>query len=92
MSFFITGGGLLYKISKGEQTEDLGVPFQRMMRVHRMIRQLVPALSGCWPGDILVVLLLGVTNLTRKLKIYGPKMNSCRKAAEGLARRTRSRH
>ena len=88
----ITGGGLLYKISKGEQTEDLGVPFQRMMRVHRMIRQLVPALSGCWPGDILVVLLLGVTNLTRKLKIYGPKMNSCRKAAEGLARRTRSRH
>ena len=31
-------------------------------------------------------------NLTRKLKIYGPKINSCRKAAEGLARRTRSRH
>ena len=65
---------------------------QRMLRVHRMIRQLVPALSGCWPGDILVVLLLGETNLTRKLKIYGPKINKRRKAAEGLARRTRSRH
>ena len=57
-----------------------------------MIRQLVPALSGCWPGDVLVVLLLGETNLTRKLKIYGPKINRLRKAAEGLARRTRSRH
>ena len=65
---------------------------QREMRVHRMIRQLVLALSGYWPGDILVVLLLGETNLTRKLKIYGPKINRCRKAAGGLARRTRSRH
>ena len=65
---------------------------QREMRVHRMIKQLVLALSGCWPGDILVVLLLGETNLTRKLKIYGPKINRCRKAAGGLARRTRSRH
>ena len=61
------------------------------MRVHR-IRQLVLALSGHWPGDILVVLLLGETNLTRKLKIYGPKINRSRKAAGGLARRTRSRH
>ena len=42
--------------------------------------------------DILVVLLLGETNLTRKLKIYGPKINRSRKAAGGLARRTRSRH
>ena len=42
--------------------------------------------------DILVVLLLGETNLTRKLKIYGPKINRCRKAAGGLARRTRSKH
>ena len=49
-----------------------------------MIRQLVPGWSGCWPGDILVILLLGETNLKRKLKIYGPKINSCRKAA-GLA-------
>ena len=56
-----------------------------------MIRQLVPALSGCWLGDIFVVLLLGETSL-RKLKIYGPKINRCRKVAEGLARRTRSRH
>jgi len=57
-----------------------------------MIRQLVLALSGCCPGDILVVLLFGKRNLTRKLKIYGPKINRRRKAAEGLARRTRSRH
>ena len=62
------------------------------MRVHRLIRQFVLALSGCWPGDILVVPLLGETNLTRKLKIYGPKINRHRTAAEGLARRTRSRH
>ena len=69
----------------------LGVHFQREMRVHRMIRQLVPALSGCWPGNILI-LLLGETNLKRKLKIYGPKSNRSRKAAEVLARRARSRH
>ena len=61
------------------------------MRVHR-IRQLVLALSGCWLGDILVILVLGETNLPRKLKIYGPKINRCRKAAEVLARRTRPRH
>ena len=65
---------------------------QREMRVHRMIRQLVPALSGCWLGDILVVLLLGEADLTRKLKIYDPKINRSRKAVVGLARRTRSRH
>ena len=64
----------------------------REMRVHRMIRQPVVALSGCWLGDILVVLLLGETNLTRKLKIFGPKINRSRKAAGGLARRTRSRY
>ena len=64
----------------------------REMIVHRMIRQLVPALSGCWPGVILVILLLGEKNLTRKLKIQGPKINRSRKAAGGLARRTRSRH
>ena len=62
------------------------------MRVHRMIRQLVPALSGCSPGNILVVLLLGETNLTRKLKIYYPKINSSRKSAVGPTTRTRSRH
>ena len=60
---------------------------QREMRVHRMIRQLVLALSGCWPRDILVVLLLGKTNFTRKLKIFGPKINRTRKAAEGIARK-----
>ena len=65
---------------------------QREMRVHRMIRQLVPALSGCWLGDILVILLLGEADLTRKLKIYDPKINRSRKAVVGLARRTRSRH
>ena len=68
------------------------MPLRRAVRVHRVIRQLVPALSGCWPGGILVVLLPGETNLTRKLKIYGPKSNRSRKAAEVLARRTRSRH
>ena len=68
------------------------MPLRRAVRVHRMIRQLVVALSGCWPAGILVVQLLGETNLTRKLKIHGPKMNRSRKAAEGLARRTRSRH
>ena len=56
-----------------------------------MIRQPVLALSGCWPGDILVVLPLGETNSTRTLKIFGPEINQCRKAAVGLARRTRSR-
>ena len=57
-----------------------------------MIRQLVLVLSGCWPGDILVIQLLGETNLTRKLKIHDPNINRSRKAEEGLARRTRSRH
>ena len=57
-----------------------------------MIRHLVSALSGCWPGDIFIVLLLGETNLTRKLRIYGPKINRSMKVVVGLARRTRSRH
>ena len=52
----------------------------------------VPALSRCWSGDILIVLLLGETNLTRKLKIFSLKFNKSRKAAEGPARRTRYRH
>ena len=56
-----------------------------------MIRQLVPALSGCWLGDIFVVLLLGKTSL-RKLKIHGPKIERSRKAPEELDRRTRTRH
>ena len=56
---------------------------QREVRVHRMIRQLVPALSGCWPGDILVVLLFGETNLTRTLKIHGPKINEVGKLLGG---------
>ena len=64
----------------------------REVRVLRMIRQLVLAVSVCWLEDILVILLLGETNLTRKLKIYGPKINRSRKAAEAPARRTRSRH
>ena len=56
-----------------------------------MIRQLVLALSVYCPGDILVILLLGETNLTRKSKVHGPKINRNRKAAQGLARRTRAR-
>ena len=35
----------------------------------------------------LVVLLLGETNLTRKLKIFGSKINRSRKATEGIARK-----
>ena len=46
----------------------------RERKIHRMIRHLVLASSGRWPGDILVVLLLGKTNLTRKLKIYFPRL------------------
>ena len=42
--------------------------------------------------DILVILLLGETNLTRKLRIYGPKINRSMKVVVGLATRTRSRH
>ena len=64
----------------------------REVRVLRMIRQLVLAVSVCWLEDILVILLLGETNLTRKLKIYGPKINRSRKAGVGLARRTKPRH
>ena len=65
---------------------------RRPMRVHR-IRWLVLGLSGLWPEDMLVILLLlGETNLTRKLKIYGSKINRSRNASEALARRTRSRH
>ena len=29
------------------------------MKVHEMIRQFVPALSGCWQSDIPVLLPLG---------------------------------
>ena len=65
---------------------------RRPVRVHR-IRRLVLGLSGRWLEDMLVVLLLlGETNLTRKLKIYGSKINRSRNASESLARRTRSRH
>ena len=62
---------------------------QRAIRITQLV---LAALSGCWLGDILVVLLLGETNLTRKLKIHGPKINRSRKAAEALARRAWSRH
>ena len=65
---------------------------QREVRILRMIRQLVLAVSVRWLEDILVILLHGGTNLTRKLKIYGPKINRSRKAAVVPARRTRSRH
>ena len=61
----------------------------RAMRVHR-IRQLVLALSGCWLGHVLVVLLLGETKLTLKVKIRGPEVNRCSKAVVGLTRKTRS--
>ena len=63
-----------------------------------MIGLLVSASSGCWSGNILVVLPLEIcwileeTNLTRKLKVRGPKINRSRKVAQGLTRRTRTRH
>ena len=57
-----------------------------------MIRQLVLAVSVRWLEDILVILLHGETNLTRKLKLYSPKINIRRKAVVGLARRTKPRH
>ena len=74
------------------------VPLWREMRVHGMIRRLVSALSGCWPGIFLsnynleICCILEETNLTRKLKIHGPKIKRSRKAPEELARRTRTRH
>lgn len=39
-----------------------------------------------------VCCILEETNLTRKLKIHGPKIERSRKAPEELARRTRARH
>ena len=51
----------------------------REMRVHGMIRGLVSALSGCWPGNILVRLSLGDllnsrrNKLNKKLKDTWPK-------------------
>ena len=36
--------------------------------------------------------ILEDTNLTRKLKVRGPKINRSRKVAQGLTRRTRTRH
>ena len=67
------------------------VHLQGQMRGHGMIGLLVSASSGCWSGNILVVLPLEIcwileeTNLTRKLKVRGPKINRSRKAAQGLS-------
>ena len=54
-----------------------------------MIRWLVSVLSRCWSGNILVILPFGdllyfERNLTRKLKVHGPKINRSRKAVQGL--------
>ena len=63
-----------------------------------MIRWLVSASSGCWPGNILVKLSLGDllysrrNKLNKKFKDTWPKINRSRKAAEELARRIRTRH
>ena len=71
---------------------------QREMGIHGMIRRLVSALSGCCRGIFLsychleICCILEEINLTRKLKVRGPKMNRTRKASEELARRTRARH
>ena len=45
------------------------VHLQREMRVHGMIRWLVSALSGCWPGNILVKLSLGDLLYSRRNKL-----------------------
>ena len=42
---------------------------RREMRVHGTIRQLVSALSGCWPGNILVKLSLGDLLYSRRNKL-----------------------
>ena len=39
------------------------------MKVHEVIRQLVSALSGCWPGNILVMLLHGDLLYYRRIKL-----------------------
>ena len=63
----------LYRVVMG-----LSVPFcllsfrvhlQRERRVHGMIRRLVSALSGCWSGYILVILLLGDVLYSRRNKL-----------------------
>ena len=43
---------------------------QREMRVQGMIRWLVSALSGCWPGNILVVLPLGDLLYSRRSRLH----------------------
>ena len=59
---------------------------------------LVSALYRCWSGNILVILPIGDllysrrNKFNKKLKVHGPKINRSRKAAQGLARRTRNRH
>ena len=55
------------------------VHLRREMRVHGMIRWLVSALSGCWSGNILVILPLGDllysgrNKLDKKVKGIWPK-------------------
>ena len=62
---------------------------RREMRAHGMTGWLVSASSGCWPEIFLsnyhleICCILEETNLTRKLKTYGPKMNRNRKTAQG---------
>ena len=71
---------------------------QREKKVHGMIRWLVSSLSRCCQGIFLsyyhweICCILEQTNLTRKVEVRGPKINRSRKAAQGLARRTRARH
>ena len=45
------------------------VNLQREMGVHGMIRWLVSALSGCWPGNFPVVLPLGDLLYSRRNKL-----------------------
>jgi len=42
---------------------------QREMGIHGMIRRLVSALSGCWPGNILIILSLRDLLYSRRNKL-----------------------
>ena len=54
LELFYDWGGFPYKVSKGEWPEGPGVHLRREVRVHRMIRQLVPALPGVGQGIFLL--------------------------------------
>ena len=64
---------------------------QKEMRAHGMIRRLVSALSGCWPGNSLVKLSLGDllysrrSQLNKKVKDTWPKGLGKQKSSRGAS-------